>query len=238
MKAHITVLVSCIAILISCKKDDNVHVMREGTYNNRELATAGPITLYVGNKTITEHTFIHAFLERRIGRWLRDSTFREQAGINIPFIFTSVTIQGDFAYYTLDPGNSYQDTFRINPLSANTRLLIANSESIIEPTVAGELSCLNVAKYVRRNPPTYACSYFNYPTSYCTGHKPMQLNVESDYLVIPVLTYYFARPIAPDVVCHTYQRYISDDFNKDILGKLRPDDTLAVQTYFVKLYKQ
>ncbi|PSL33025.1 hypothetical protein [Chitinophaga ginsengisoli] len=236
MKKYVTIIL-CIAALISCKKDDSTHVMQEGTYTNKNLATAGPITLYVGDKTITEPTFIHDFLERRINNWLMDSTFREQPGINTPFIFTEVTIEGDMAYYTQDPGNSYQDTFHINPLSTNTRLLVANRESIIKPTVIGELSCANVAKYVRRNPPTYACSYFNYPDSYCTGHKQLQLNVESDHLVIPVLTYYFARPIASGVVCHTYERYISDDFNKDILGKLRPEDTLAVQTYFVKLYK-
>ena len=236
MKKYITIIL-CITTLISCKKDDNTHVMREGTYTNKNLATAGPITLYVGNKTITEQTFIHNFLVRRINSWLTDSTFREQAGLNTPFIFTSVTIQGDMAYYALDPGNTYQDTFHINPLSTNTRLLVAKTESVIKPTVIGELSCANVAKYVRSNPPTYACNYFNYPDSYCTGHKQMQLNIESDYLVIPVLTYYFARPIASGVVCHTYERYISDDFNKDILSKLRPEDTLAVQTYFVKLYK-
>ena len=90
-----------------------------------------------------------------------------------------------------------------------------------------------MAKYVRRNPPTYACSYFNYPVSHCIGHEQFQLNVEKDHLVMPVLTYYFARPVAPDIFCHTYERYIKDDFNKDILSKLRPEDTLAVQTYFV-----
>lgn len=239
MKRRVAVFILCIATLISCKKDNDAPTLRQGTYSNKSLATSEPIVLYIGGKTITDPALIHDFLLRRFGGNLPGSGFTEEISLNTPFDYTSVTISGDsIAYYTLDPDNSYQDTFHINSLSANTRLLIEKRESPIKPTLIGEFGCTNVAKYIRRNPPSYTCVDFNYPYSYCIGREQFQLNIEDDHLVIPVLSYYFIRPVSYYVSCITSGRYVMDDFDRDIINKLYPQDTLAVQTYFVKLYKQ
>ncbi|PWV47562.1 hypothetical protein [Chitinophaga sp. S165] len=239
MKRHLTLLIFCITALISCSKDDESPVLRGGTYSNNGLAVAGPITLYVGDKTITERNFIHSFLERRADYWLKDSTFNEYTGTNIRYYPTSLIIKGDsIAIDTVSLID--KDTFYINTLSNNTKLLVSKRVHQVNPTLWGDLGCANVGKYIRRNPASYHCTYFDYPyyNSSCTGHKQFQLNIENDHIVIPVLTYYFIRPVAPGVNCYTNERYINDDFNTDIQHKLRPEDTLAVQTYFVKLYKQ
>lgn len=237
MRIHVTAFILCIATLISCKKDNDAPTLREGTYSNKSLATSEPIVLYIGDKTITDPAFIHSFLLRRFGASLPESGFTEETSMSTPFDYTSVTISGDsIAYYALDPDNSYVDTFHINSLSANARLLVDKRESPIKPTLIGEFGCTNVAKYIRRNPPSYNCIGLS-PTSYCVGRKQFQLNIEGDHLVIPVLSYYFIRPVSYNASCITFESYVQDDFNRDILGKLRPEDTLAVQTYFVKLYK-
>lgn len=237
MKRHLRLLIFCITVLISCSKDDDNPVLREGTYSNNGLAVAGPINLYVGDKIITERNFIHSFLERRTNNWLTDSTFNERTGTNIRFYPTSLTIKGDTIAIDVSAPD-FPDTFQINSLSNNTRLLVAKNESLIKPTIMGDLGCANVGKYIRRNPPSYHCSYMDYPNSYCTGHKQFQLNIENDHILMPVLTYYFVRPIGTGINCNTAERYINDEFNADIKGQLHPEDTLVVQTYFVNLYKQ
>ncbi len=237
MKRHLTLLIFCITALISCSKDDESPVLREGTYSNNGLAVAGPITLYVGNKTITERNFIHSFLERRANNWLTDSTFNERTGTDIQYYLTSLTIQGDTIAIDVSSPN-YLDTFYINSLSNNTRLLVANRESLVKPQLMGDLGCGNVGRYIRMNPPSYTCGYLNYPNSYCTGRKQFQLNIENDHIVMPVLTYCFVRPIGTGINCNTSERYVNDEFNADIRDSLHPEDTLAVQTYFVNLYKQ
>lgn len=239
MKRCVAAFIFCIATLISCKKDNDTPALREGMYSNKSLATSEPIVLYIGDKMITDPVFIHNFLQRRLGATLPESGFTEETSPNSPFDYTSVTISGDsVAYYALDPDNSYVDTFHINSLSANTRLLVEKKESIIKPTLIGEFGCTNVAKHIRRNPPSYTCIDLSQPTSYCIGRKQFQLNIENDHLVIPVLTYYFIRPVSYYASCITSERHVRDDFNRDILGKLHPEDTLVVQTYFLKLYKQ
>jgi len=236
MKTYLAALTLCVAALTSCSKEDKkTPVIQDGTYTSKnQRATAGPVIMYAGNHLISNQVFIHDFLQRNIPDWLTDSIPLES-----DYYYASLDVKGDtLAYFDREPQRLFTDTVNMSPSGDKGRLLTNRKQTDIKAYPIGTLGCLNAAKYVRRNPPSYACIYYDQNARSCPGNENYALSIKDGHLEMPMTAYFFTRPMDTTYKCISEGSYIWDYFNEDMTAHMKPADTLVVQTFTIKLIKQ